>query len=323
MDYPPDLYRVHVVADNCTDGTAAVAVRFGASAHERFDDRHRGKGAALNWLIPRVLAGDTAADLVFVDADTRVSSNLLRAFGRELDGGAQVVQGLNLIAPSSDRPLTTLRALAFHLVCHVRPLAYQRLGVSVGLHGNGMSFRRDLVERLAWDEQVGVEDAALHLRLVRSGVVVRFARDAIVRSVVPDTLRGAHGQTVRWERGKFDLFRSGVAIVLAGLRHRDASSIVSGLDVLIPPFSVIVGAGALGLLFAVLTKDQLTLAVSLSGLGGAICYVARGSVLAQLRGRELLQIAMFSPSFVAWKLVVYGQVALGAGRGQWVRARRA
>src|ERR1700692_2797836 len=35
LEYPRSLYDVHVVADNCTDGTAAVALSAGALTHER------------------------------------------------------------------------------------------------------------------------------------------------------------------------------------------------------------------------------------------------------------------------------------------------
>src|ERR1035437_1263398 len=35
LDFPSDLYQVHVVADHCSDGTAALARESGAIAHER------------------------------------------------------------------------------------------------------------------------------------------------------------------------------------------------------------------------------------------------------------------------------------------------
>src|SRR5437016_5923806 len=43
VDYPRDLYRVHVIADNCSDETAARARAAGATVHERSDPARRGK----------------------------------------------------------------------------------------------------------------------------------------------------------------------------------------------------------------------------------------------------------------------------------------
>src|SRR5918912_609980 len=53
LDFPRALYDTHVVADNCSDRTAAVAAAAGAIAHERHDAHLRGKGYALRWLVHR------------------------------------------------------------------------------------------------------------------------------------------------------------------------------------------------------------------------------------------------------------------------------
>src|SRR5260370_598974 len=53
LDYPPDLYDVHIVADNSTDRTVLVAAAAGAIVHERRDERLQGKGYALRWLLAR------------------------------------------------------------------------------------------------------------------------------------------------------------------------------------------------------------------------------------------------------------------------------
>src|SRR5258708_4979162 len=54
LDYPPELMRVYVVADNCTDGTAAVARAVGADCAVRSDPEKRGKGFALAFGLDRV-----------------------------------------------------------------------------------------------------------------------------------------------------------------------------------------------------------------------------------------------------------------------------
>src|SRR5215471_14666196 len=64
--YPYD--RLLVVADNCTDDTAAVARAGGAEVVERHDLIKVGKGYALDWGL-RHLASDPPEFVVFIDAD--------------------------------------------------------------------------------------------------------------------------------------------------------------------------------------------------------------------------------------------------------------
>ncbi|MEP6776771.1 MAG: glycosyltransferase family 2 protein, partial [Chloroflexota bacterium] len=41
LDYPRDLYTVHVVADHCSDHTAVIARGLGATVHDRSDPAPR------------------------------------------------------------------------------------------------------------------------------------------------------------------------------------------------------------------------------------------------------------------------------------------
>ncbi|HAL20832.1 MAG TPA: N-acetylglucosaminyltransferase, partial [Ruminococcaceae bacterium] len=54
QDYPKELITVFVVADNCTDKTAEVARNRGAVCYERFDNEHKTKGFALQFLFDRI-----------------------------------------------------------------------------------------------------------------------------------------------------------------------------------------------------------------------------------------------------------------------------
>ena len=51
LDYPKEYYDIYVIADNCTDNTAAIAKEAGAIVYKRFDEANKTKGHALNWFI--------------------------------------------------------------------------------------------------------------------------------------------------------------------------------------------------------------------------------------------------------------------------------
>ena len=90
LDWPAESFRILVVADNCSDATAALARAAGADVIERFDTTLRGKGYALALAFQHSQARKWADAVVVVDADTQVSANLLEAFSARIETGAKL-----------------------------------------------------------------------------------------------------------------------------------------------------------------------------------------------------------------------------------------
>src|SRR5215831_18472794 len=70
--------RVLVVADNCSDDTAALAAAEGAEVVVRHDATHRGKGYALDYGLRRLEAAPPQVVLI-IDADCRIDARSLNA----------------------------------------------------------------------------------------------------------------------------------------------------------------------------------------------------------------------------------------------------
>ena len=94
LRYPAEQFQVHVVADNCTDDTAAIVRSHGFVAHERTDPHNPGKGPALNWLFDRLDAGDDFDAVVVIDADTSVHPDFLIAMDAALARGHKAPGGI-------------------------------------------------------------------------------------------------------------------------------------------------------------------------------------------------------------------------------------
>lgn len=316
-----DAVTVHVVADNCADGTAAAAEAAGARVHRRVDPSRPGKAAALNWLADRVLPAERSADaVVIIDADTRIEPGFFDALGEKLAAGAAVVQAANLVR-TTDAPLTRLRDLAFRLRCELRPLAYDRLGFSAGLHGNGMCFRPEILAGHRWNEGSVGEDLEMHGRLVLDGVRVRFARDAVVRSAMPERFGGAAGQALRWERGKFDEIRAGVRLIARGVAERRSGAIATGYDVFIPPLSLHLAASVGVALGGAAIGDAALTSVGTASLAGMLIYVSRGLSLARVGPITFTRMALWSLPYIAWKSAIVLHAIVGGGNRRWAQAR--
>jgi cellulose synthase/poly-beta-1,6-N-acetylglucosamine synthase-like glycosyltransferase len=326
-DWPAAARRVLVVADNCTDATAARAREAGALVLERRDPERRGKGYALALAFDRSLRDGVADAVVVIDADTAVTPNLLAAFAARLEAGAVAAQSDNGVRNPGDSWRTALMALAFVLFNTLRSLGRDRLGLSAGLRGNGMCLSTALLRRVPHHAVSEVEDLEYGIRLGLEGHRVRFAHEARVLSDMVSTAAASGSQRRRWEGGRRRMARLHAGPLLrAGVRRADPVLLDLALDLLVPPLALLgtaamVGLGAalgVGALVGALPTATWAFALALASLGA---YLVRGLVLSGLGWRGVTAV-LHVPLYLAWKVGLAVGRRGGARPGEWVRTQR-
>lgn len=220
LSYPKEKVAVYVVADNCTDRTAEVAGQLGAVCLVREDRERRGKGFALEWALPQVLAGAHDA-VVILDADCLIDSQSLAKLDARLGAGARVLQLDNRVANPDKNATSYLLAIANKLENELFYAPKSRLGLAVNLRGTGMAFYRSILQQFPWHACSAAEDAEYGYRLFRAGVSIEFVPQCGVVSNSPVNRRQLKVQRTRWIAGAWRLAcTQGIAMLLEGLRTR-------------------------------------------------------------------------------------------------------
>lgn len=320
-----ERYAVVVVADNCSDDTAALARAAGARVLVRTAPAARGKGHALRFAMDVLLSEIDGPDaLAVVDADTVADRDFLAALVAAYEGGADAAQGVSLLDPDSE-PRSQLRAAAFLLINRVRSGGRARLGLTCTLQGNGMFFAGDVLRQHPWDAFTSAEDLEYSVRLRLAGERVEFVPGAILHSPTAPSAQAADLQSERWEGGKLYVARTLVpALIRCGLRDEPAL-LEMALGILVPPLGLLTGlasggalvAGGLALAGAMTWWPFLPFALALAAIA---CFVLLGLWAAAAPSSAYRALAG-GPGLVLRKLFRLRRV-LGHRAETWVRTDR-
>lgn len=319
--------RLLVVADNCSDDTAAQARAGGAEVAERHDPARRGKGHALAFGIAHLQASGAPQVLVVVDADCLVSPGAIHHIAAQAAATRRPVQMLDLMVSGPEAGLRArILEFAWRMKNWVRPLGSTRLGGSCHLMGTGMALPWSLLPLVQLDHGHVAEDMALGLDLALAGHAPLFCAEVRLTSRFVADSAVARTQKARWEHGHLAAMGQHLPRLLRGAwQRRDPALAALALDLIIPPVALY------ATVMAALLGATAVAALLLPGMGLALMLVlvsAAMFVLAIAVGwwrcardlispRELLAL----PLYALWKLPIYLAYAIGR-RSAWVRTRR-
>ena len=319
--------RLLVVADNCTDDTAAVASAFGAEVVERHDVERRGKGYALDFGLQHL--GSCPPEIVImVDADCRLEADALYELARACVVIGRPVQALYLMtAPNEIGINHRVAEFAWRVKNWLRPLGLRAFGLPCQLMGAGMAFPWDVIGVADVANGCIVEDIKLGLELTSRGHPPIFWPAARVTSQFASSARAAETQRERWERGHINMILATVPrLFCVGVARRDWKLLALTLDLAVPPLSLlvflVVGTFAIAALFELLGFASFPLILGTVTL----MLLMLATFLAWMKcGRDLVPVGsvLSIVSYIAGKLRLHFIGLFRKKDAQWIKTDRA
>ena len=327
VDYPSDYYQVLVIADRCTDGTAAIARSAGAKCFERFEGQP-GKGTAIAWGIQEAKNTQTAFDaVVIVDADTLADQALLSAFNVQFQAGRQLQQGYNYISNPWTSPFTRIMAVTGVLRNGRYYAGKTAIGLQGMLTGTGMCLGAGILERHGWTAFSVGEDWEFSVELLLGGETIYFNPLAKTFAKESQNFKQASHQRLRWASGRYAVMGSKVwALIRQGIRTPSFSLIDSAVTLVAPNYSSQASLALLCLVGSWVNAGDpfwgfsfywaAALVVAIAG------YFLLGVFSTEAPAKALVGLLLV-PVFLPWRLTIELLGMLGYGRRHWGRRSRA
>jgi glycosyltransferase involved in cell wall biosynthesis len=315
-----------LVADNCTDDTAAIVRAAGVEVAVRADPMRRGKGYALEFGV-RQLCLNPPDVVVIMDADCRLGENALRCMSERAMASGRPVQSLYLmLAPENAPPGKGVNLFTWRVRNWIRPIGLGLFGLPTQLFGTGMAFPFSLLKDRDLGNSRLAEDCALGIALASAGHPPLFVSEARVHSHFPVSQAGSESQRQRWEKGHLENIVDLVPGALArSWRDRNLGLAALAIDMAVPPLALLVLVTALcavlGGIACMLGASSVALAIPLL----SVLLVVLGTALAwRTAGRDVLPLSelLRLPLHAIRKLGFYHGIASGKASSSWIRTDR-
>ncbi|MDR0813877.1 MAG: glycosyltransferase family 2 protein [Oscillospiraceae bacterium] len=210
--YPAEHVKIFVIADNCTDGTAAAARRAGAVVYERQNCAQIGKGHAINSLLTSIKEEFSWANFdayLVIDADNLLEPDFIEQMNVTFSEGHDIITSYRNTKNYGPGWIAACNSLWFIREAKYLNIARKRLHTSCAVSGTGFLFsQRLLCEMGGWHFNCLTEDIEFISWAVANGYSATICEKAVLYDEQPTKFLQSWRQRKRWARGAMQVMRS-------------------------------------------------------------------------------------------------------------------
>lgn len=207
QNYPAEKFIVIVIADSFKKSTVEQLAKMNLIT-EIVSFEKSTKVKALNTVLARIGQQHDYDNAVILDADNVMESGFLEKMNTIHQKGYRAIQGKRA-AKNDVSSLAFLDGLSEDINNNIYGKGSVVLNCSASLKGSGMSFDFELLRsELAKMDSIGGFDRELELRLVKQGVRVYFADNAVVRDEKVEKREVFENQRRRWISSQYHYLRA-------------------------------------------------------------------------------------------------------------------
>ena len=209
QDYPKDKLHVFVIADNCTDETAAIARAKGATVYERHDLSKARKGYALEFGFKRIKEDygiENFEGYLFFDADNLLRPDYVTEMNKAFDTGElDVIMGYRNTKNFDTNCISAAYGIHFYRSSLTYHRARQHLHTATHIAGTGHLVKAEILKH-GWRWNSLTEDIQLALDLVAHGKKIGYCEAAEFFDEQPVGFGTVIRQRMRWIKGRLYTF---------------------------------------------------------------------------------------------------------------------
>jgi cellulose synthase/poly-beta-1,6-N-acetylglucosamine synthase-like glycosyltransferase len=319
------LTQVLVIADNCTDQTAAIARAAGALVLERHNPIEKGKGFALDFGVESLRTRPPEV-IIVLDADCQIANGSLASLAAVAMKSGKPCQSYYRMRTSLSGSVgQKISAFAWLFKNYVRPTGLNAMGLPCQLMGSGMALPWSVISQLEVATGEIVEDLKLGIDCALLGHSPLFIASVCVESFFPESADGNLTQRKRWESGHLRfLVEQSMPLILTSIKRRNLSLLVLGLDLLVPPlafyFAILLILFTFNIVYFFLSASALPLTVLSLGLTVLTTMVVAALVRFGKDTINLLDL-LHLPKYILDKIPLYASLWTSS-KVDWVRTKR-